>query len=54
MTVVPILAHVGFSEACSNEIITIGTPIVTGAILLAFRKLKGDVAWSGFRVDLRK
>lgn len=47
--VVPQLIKFGFSEACSNEIVSVGVPFLTMVGLMAWRYLKGDVTLVGKR-----
>lgn len=44
-----LLVHFGFSEACSNEIITITPTIVGGITAWIGRARKGDLTLGGFR-----
>ena len=45
----PILINVGFSETCSNEIVTMAPALVGGLIAWFGRVRKGDITWFGAR-----
>lgn len=49
--VVPQLVKFGFSEACSNEIISVGVPALTMVGLMVWRYFQGGVTKLGKRVD---
>ena len=44
-----LLVNFGFSEVCSNEIITIAPTLVGGVIAWIGRWRKGDITIAGFR-----
>lgn len=46
---VPLLARVGFSEVCANEVITIIIPLLGGVLAWIGRVRIGDVNIFGFR-----
>jgi len=50
MFVIPLLAKWGFSEGCSNELISIGVPALVAVVMLAMRYAKGGVTLVGTRV----
>lgn len=47
--VVPQLVKFGFSEACSNEIVSVGVPALTMVGLMVWRYLQGGVTAFGKR-----
>lgn len=47
--IVPQLVKFGFSEACSNEIVTVGVPFITMVGLMVWRYFKGGVTVLGKR-----
>lgn len=49
--VVPQLIKFGFSEACSNEIVSVGVPFLTMIGLMVWRYFKGGVSVVGKRQD---
>ena len=47
MVLVPALVQVGFSQSCAGEFATIVPSAVVGAIILLWRRSKGDVTLLG-------
>ena len=46
---VPLVMRVGFSESCSNELVTIILPLAGGVVAWIGRWRKGDISIFGFR-----